>query len=244
MSIRHQFLKSHWNSSADAPLRRLTFMAALLLVLGPSAAQAQSVPKPMEKPAVAGENAEAVTPTTSCVGDLETAGVAAAAAAMDGNGQCIVVDPVTVESVETHSGTVSFTARPVVACRFAAVLAAWLREVVSPAAASLLGSPVDAVVTGPGYQCRARAGGRLSEHATGNAIDVSEIRLDNGRRIALASLMEAEGAEREFLRAMTASACGYFTTVLGPGSDAAHADHLHIDLAERKTAEYRICMAR
>ena len=244
MSDCHQFPQSRRNSRVEAPLRRRAIAAVLLLALAPVAAQAQSVPKPMEKPAVAGENVEAVDPPTTCLRDLERVGVAVAPAILDSSGQCIVVDPVAIEAVGTHSGTVRFPARPVVACRFAGVLAAWLREVVSPVAASLLASPVDAVMTGPGYQCRARAGGRLSEHATGNAVDVSEIRLANGRRIAVASLMEAAGAEREFLRAMTASACGYFTTVLGPGSDAAHSDHLHIDLAKRRTIEFRICMAR
>ena len=197
----------------------------------------------MEKPAVAREEVKPL-PAPSCLRELEAAGVVAAAASVTGSGQCVVADAVTIEAVATRSGRISLPARPVLDCRFAAVIAAWLREVVSPVAASLLGAPIDAVVTGPGYQCRNRQGGKPSEHAIGNALDVSEIRLDNGRRIGLAGLMEAEGAEREFLRAMTASACGYFTTVLGPGSDAAHSDHLHVDRAQRRTAEYRICMAR
>ena len=245
MANCHLFPRPQRHGRVEAPLRRRTIAAAVLLALAPAAAQAQAVPTPMEKPSIAGEDVEAAAPPTSCLRDLETAGVAvAAAAAMDSSGLCIIVDPVAIEAVETHSGTVRFPGRPVVACRFATVLAAWLREVVSPVAASLLGSPVDAVVTGPGYQCRERAGGRLSEHATGNAVDISEIRLGDGRGIPLESLVDAAGAEREFLKAMTASACGYFTTVLGPGSDAAHSDHLHIDLAMRRTIEFRICMAR
>ena len=120
----------------------------------------------------------------------------------------------------------------------------WLREVVNPVAASLLGAHVDAVVTGPGHQCRNRAGGKVSEHGLGNAIDITAIRLIDGRSIPIEGMAAAEGAEREFLRAISASACGYFTTVLGPGSDADHSDHLHLDMAERRSAEYRICMAR
>lgn len=36
-----------------------------------------------------------------------------------------------------------------------------------------------------------------------------------------------------FWRAVRNGACNGFSTVLGPGSDAAHADHLHLDLARR-----------
>ena len=57
-------------------------------------------------------------------------------------------------------------------------------------------------------------------------------------------MAQAEGANLEFLNAISASACGYFTTVLGPGSDAAHSDHLHLDLALRSIPEFRICMTR
>jgi hypothetical protein len=36
------------------------------------------------------------------------------------------------------------------------------------------------------------------------------------------------------------SVCARFTTVLGPGSDGYHEDHVHVDLAERRGG-YRIC---
>jgi hypothetical protein len=38
------------------------------------------------------------------------------------------------------------------------------------------------------------------------------------------------------------SACGYFTTVLGPGSNEAHKNHFHFDLAlHGRSDNYRIC---
>ena len=37
-----------------------------------------------------------------------------------------------------------------------------------------------------------------------------------------------------------ASACARFTTVLGPGSDGYHEQHIHVDLKERSNG-YRIC---
>ena len=42
--------------------------------------------------------------------------------------------------------------------------------------------------------------------------------------------------------ALRISACGYFTTVLGPGANAAHAEHYHFDLGlHGKSGNYRIC---
>lgn len=225
---------------------------ALLLALAAATVQAQTVPIPREKPGAADvdssapiEEVKPVAPASSCLQELEGAGVVIdRAASMVSDDPCMVMEPVVVESISTRAGRINLPGRPVLECRFASVLADWLREVVSPVAASLLGSPVDALLTGPGYQCRNRAGGKLSEHAIGNAVDVVHFQLADGRSIPIEALPKAHGAEREFLRAISASACGYFTTVLGPGSDAAHSNHLHVDLAERRTTEYRICMAR
>jgi hypothetical protein len=41
---------------------------------------------------------------------------------------------------------------------------------------------------------------------------------------------------------MRRAACGWFTTVLGPGADAAHAEHFHFDIARHGNSDfYRIC---
>lgn len=237
-------------------LFRLLLML-VLLGLTP-AVSAQSVPLPMDKPAAAGEEDAAAGDEEAAAGEdevdpasdacrraLEAAGVVAErAGAFSGDEQCILEDPVALQAVGAHTGNVGMPGRPTLECRFAAVFGDWLREVVNPVAASLLGAHVDAVISGPGHQCRSRAGGKLSEHGIGHAIDITAIRLIDGRSIRIEGMLDAEGPEREFLQAISASACGYFTTVLGPGSDAAHADHLHVDLAERSSAEYRICMAR
>jgi hypothetical protein len=225
-------------------LRSLPTVAFVLLMLGPAGAQEPSVPLPRDKPGVADE-VESGSAPSSCIADLAAAGVVLGDAAGGlGIGRCAIEEAVVVAAVDTRAGRISLPAQPVLDCRFAAILAQWLREVASPVADSVLGSPIDALVTGPGHQCRNRAGGRLSEHAIGHAIDVTQVRLADGRSIRVEALPNSAGAERTFLRAISASACGYFTTVLGPGSDAAHADHLHLDVAERSVAEFRICMAR
>jgi hypothetical protein len=52
---------------------------------------------------------------------------------------------------------------------------------------------------------------------------------------------EAQGTMAEaFQDAVRASACLDFSTVLGPGSNASHADHLHLDVIERSRG-YRLC---
>jgi hypothetical protein len=249
-------------SSRARPMLLRSLLMLALMVLAP-AVLAQGVPLPMEKPRVVGEdviapNDEETAPeeeqaeeveveatSDACRRALEAAGVVAEPApAFSGDARCVLDDPVALAAVGAHTGNLALPGRPTLECRFAAVFGDWLREVVNPVAASLLGAHVDAVVTGPGHQCRARAGGKLSEHGLGNAIDITAIRLIDGRTIGIEGMLTAEGPKREFLRAISASACGYFTTVLGPGSDADHADHLHLDMAERRSAQYRICMAR
>jgi Extensin-like protein C-terminus len=44
------------------------------------------------------------------------------------------------------------------------------------------------------------------------------------------------------LRELRSSACGYFTTVLGPGTNAAHASHFHFDRGSHgKSGTNHIC---
>ena len=89
------------------------------------------------------------------------------------------------------------------------------------------------------YECRSRnrvAGAKLSEHGKGNALDVSAIKLRNGALFNLTDPLVA----KPFREQMRSLACARFTTVLGPGSDGYHSDHIHLDLAERSHG-YRIC---
>ena len=83
------------------------------------------------------------------------------------------------------------------------------------------------------YNCRNVAGsGRRSAHATADAIDVSGFVLADGRRITvLGDWNEGRADEREFLRVIHTSACKRFGTVLGPAYNAAHRDHLHVELS-------------
>jgi hypothetical protein len=46
--------------------------------------------------------------------------------------------------------------------------------------------------------------------------------------------------KHDFREELRKDACAKFTTVLGPGSDGYHEEHIHLDLAERRNG-YRIC---
>ncbi|MGO4741436.1 extensin family protein [Bosea sp. 2KB_26] len=49
-----------------------------------------------------------------------------------------------------------------------------------------------------------------------------------------------EPESRSIREAVQKSACQRFTTVLGPGADSSHKDHLHLDMRERPRG-FRIC---
>ena len=153
--------------------------------------------------------------------------------------QCAAIDLVQVGKVLMPDGTqVSFNPPPTLRCNMAEAVAQWIRAEVGPAAAEL-GAPLTAVTDVDSYQCRGRnnvPGAKLSEHGRGNALDISAIKLGNGALFNLTDPL----VSKPFREQMRALACGRFTTVLGPGSDAYHSDHIHLDRAER-TRGYRIC---
>jgi len=121
-------------------------------------------------------------------------------------------------------------------CSIGAGLALWLRHGVQPAAEALLGSRVVSLEHYGTNNCR-RIGsgdtGRWSEHATGNAIDIAAFLLADGRRIVVRRDWAGDGDAATFLHAVRDTACRSFATVLSPDYNAAHADHLHLDQAQR-----------
>jgi hypothetical protein len=176
---------------------------------------------------------------TACLARIRALGVVfTEEAEIDPPGGCRVERPLNVASI--GSG-ISITPEAILNCRTAEALALWARDVVLPAAERHLDAPPEQIVHGSAYVCRPRnnqAGARLSEHATGNAFDISSIRFEDGETVDV-GLSESRG-ERLFEAAIREGSCDYFTTVLGPGSNAAHATHFHFDLAERRGG-YRLC---
>lgn len=129
-------------------------------------------------------------------------------------------------------------------CEAALSLARWMKGMVEPSLKIALPERrIVGISNASSYVCRLRnhaETGKISEHARGNAIDIAGFKLDNGETITMTPKEEDSTMTGAFQRTATAGACLYFTTVLSPGSDATHQDHLHIDVMERKGG-YRYC---
>ena len=127
---------------------------------------------------------------------------------------------------------------PYLRCPMAESLAAWVRDEAAPRAGAI-GPALRSVDTYDDYDCRGRnriVGARMSEHGKGNAVDVRSLTFADGRVTQLTDVT----ASKDLRDGLRESACARFTTVLGPGSDGYHEEHIHLDLAERNNG-YRIC---
>jgi hypothetical protein len=141
----------------------------------------------------------------------------------------------TIDTIKLMSFATEATNLGAMTCPLAANFAAWAQHAVKPAARSYLGADVVRIETMGTYNCRNVNGGRsgrLSEHAFGNAVDVSAFILKDGRRVSVLNGWNGKPDERAFLRRLHASACKRFGTVLGPNYNAAHANHFHFDMAK------------
>jgi hypothetical protein len=155
------------------------------------------------------------------------------------NGACGVKHPLLVARLPNG---LALSPPAIVVCPVAEALARWSIEVVATEAERHLATTATKILIGTSYECRGQnrqTGAKLSEHAFANAVDVMGFEFT--KRPSIAVTLHAEGSgEDRFQTAVRQGACRYFTTVLGPGSDAAHANHLHLDLRGRKGA-YRMC---
>jgi hypothetical protein len=123
-------------------------------------------------------------------------------------------------------------------CTMAEAIAGWVREEAAPRALDL-GSSLTVVENLTSFDCRGRngiAGAKLSEHGKANALDIHSLRLANGKVVVLTD----PHVPKDFREGLRKSVCAQFTTVLGPGSDDSHEDHIHVDLLQRRGG-YRIC---
>jgi hypothetical protein len=119
-------------------------------------------------------------------------------------------------------------------CAVGAGLLLWQRDVVQPMARLHLGRTVREIEHLGSYNCRnIRGGSSPSEHSSGNAIDISAFVLSDGRRVSLIDHWSAPDGRSAFLRAVRDGGCDYFSTVLSPDYNKAHADHFHLDQARR-----------
>jgi hypothetical protein len=129
------------------------------------------------------------------------------------------------------------------ACPIVSALDRWVSEGVQPAALHWFSSPVVEIKQISAYSCRSMngAGGNgISEHAFGNALDIASFTLADGRKITVKDGWHGTPEEQGFLHDVQLYACETFVTVLAPGYNAAHYNHIHVDLMRREPS-YRPC---
>jgi hypothetical protein len=237
--------------------RAARMLAALALgVAAPLNAMADEPPLPPPRPPdlTAPGNAAGEPPppapnegaASTCLAKLIAAGagaeaVSAPAASVEG---CGIDAPVRLSSITVMGGdVVSLPDRPLLECGFAAVLADYVRLIVAPVGETMLHAKVAAIETGPGYECRTQdrvAGAKISAHGHGLAVDFVAIAFADKRRVLVE--LQTGADEASFVRAVRTAACGWFTTVLGPGADAFHASNMHLDVEQHGwSGSYRIC---
>lgn len=135
-------------------------------------------------------------------------------------------------------GPVALKPVATLACPIVSVLDRWLAESVQPAAMRWFGARVVEIKQISAYSCRGMNGNsraHISEHAFGNALDIAAFTLADGRRVSVKDGWKGMPEEQGFLRDVQAAACQQFTTVLAPGSNVYHYDHIHVDLMRRSS---------
>lgn len=144
---------------------------------------------------------------------------------------CSNIGTVRLSSLQGDSASLALSNLGPVTCKMANGFAAWARYGVDRAALQILGSHVARIETYGSYNCRNVAGtNKRSGHATANAIDIAAFVLEDGRRITVQDDWNGgTAAERRFLRVVHTSACKRFGTTLGPGYNAAHSNHFHLE---------------
>jgi hypothetical protein len=155
-------------------------------------------------------------------------------------GECGIAEPVMLDGLD---GGPTLQPTPMLSCSAAEMLARWLREAVLPETVASTGEKVARLSVAGSYECRSRnrvEGAPMSEHALGNALDLAGVELTSGRVLSVAPGSSAPAAEIDWAKSVRRSACSYFSTVLGPGADPEHHDHLHLDVKARSNG-YRIC---
>jgi len=154
---------------------------------------------------------------------------------------CQIANPIEVSGF--NSGSIAFKPAATLNCQVTEAFARWIKGDLQPASRMRYLSGVSTIYNAGGYSCRtmnSRRGAKMSEHSRGNAIDVTKIVLNNGKNIMVRKPGFFAFREKGLLNSVRSDACGYFSTVLGPGYNPEHADHFHFDLMQRRSG-YRAC---
>ena len=160
-----------------------------------------------------------------------------------GGGQPVPMSPSRMSPMASAATTASVSPPATLACPIVSALDRWIGEAVQPAAQKWFGQPVTGIKQISAYSCRGMNGNpnaHISEHAFGNALDIASFVLADGRVVTVEKGWRGAPEEQAFLHDVQAAACELFTTVLAPGSNVYHYNHIHVDLMRRASGR-RIC---
>jgi Extensin-like protein C-terminus len=135
--------------------------------------------------------------------------------------------------VTGSAGPVEVKPAATLACPIVSALDQWITAAVQPAAVKWFRQPVVEIKQISAYSCRGMNGNpnaHISEHAFGNALDIAEFTLADGHKVSVQYGWHGTPEEQGFLHDVQAAACEDFTTVLAPGANVYHYNHIHVDL--------------
>ena len=142
-------------------------------------------------------------------------------------------------TLRIQGGDVALSSSFLSSCPLAVAYAMFDIHGLQPAAQAVFGQKVTQIDHLGSFACRNvynRSEGRLSQHASANALDIAGFRLADGRRISVLKDWKDDGDNGTFLRLVREGACQQFNTVLGPDYNAAHRNHFHVDMGR-----WRVC---
>jgi hypothetical protein len=206
----------------------------------PSLVIPQQFAPPQEEYASFPETAAAAAPAEPSACQLRLAKIAAfqPLPVIVGAGECGATDAVLMDNVILPDQTKVAIAPPAtMRCPMAEEIADWVRDDVAPSLKDQ--PPLRRLDNYASYDCRGRnniRAAQLSEHGRADALDVRDFKLADGRELNLTDI----NVDKDWRDGIRASACARFSTVLGPGSDGFHEEHIHLDLAERHNG-YKVC---
>jgi hypothetical protein len=214
---------------------RHAFIILTVLLVGACAAPPRLAAPP---PAI-------LDPDSACLKDLRDRHVAFEAQAAFPPGSCSVPNPVKVSG----DSQLRLNTPGVMSCSMARSLERFETLVVEPVALKVFGQKVVRLIHMGTYNCRTRRtetttasakgqgesrGGRLSEHAKGQAIDVGGFELADGTVISVKKDWRGAGKRSEFLQEVARASCEHFNVVLTPNHNRLHNDHLHLDIGPHR----------
>lgn len=198
-------------------------------------------PEEADKPAVQASPAVPVAAQASACRLALTEDIAIAPSIPDihGAGGCGGTDLVKLEAIVLpDKSRVAVSPPATLRCTMATAIADWVRTDIVPITEKF-GSEIGGLDNFDSYECRGFnriPGAHLSEHGRADALDVRALKLADGRLITLTD----RTVPRDLRENVLHTVCTRFMTVLGPGSDGYHEEHIHLDLMERRN-NYKIC---